>query len=273
MIPDDVIAEIRARVDIVAVIGEHVQLRKAGRNWKGLCPFHGEKTPSFNVTPDKGFFYCFGCHKKGDAFTFVMEYGGKTFHEAAEQLAARAGIVLPEVQESPELRRARGERAAMLDLNRVATDFFREVLAHPERGGPGRAYLAKRGVGDAIRDRFQLGYAPADWHLLVDHLTARRCDLELAVKLGLIARQPRAGGFYDRYRERLVCPVIVPGGEVVGFSARVVDPPAGAPPLTSTTGLAGVIARTASKNARPSSMPSTYASPTDVAGSVEYQLR
>src|SRR5215510_12771883 len=139
MIPDDVIAEIRSRVDIVAVIGEHVQLRKAGRSWKGLCPFHGEKTPSFNVSPDKGFFYCFGCHKKGDVFTFVMEYGGRSFTEAAEQLAGRAGVVLPQIEESPELRRARGERAAMLALNRVATDFFREVLAHPQKGAPGRA--------------------------------------------------------------------------------------------------------------------------------------
>ena len=223
MIPDDVIAEIRSRVDIVAVIGEHVQLRKAGRNWKGLCPFHGEKTPSFSVSPDKGFFYCFGCHKKGDAFSFVMEYGGRSFTEAAEQLAARTGVVLPQIEESPELRRARGERHAMLELNRVATDFFREVLAHPQRGAPGRAYLEKRGIEPAIRDRFQLGYAPADWRALGDHLKARRQDIELAVKLGLVAPQPRAGGYYDRYRERLVCPVIMPGGDVAGFSARVVD--------------------------------------------------
>jgi DNA primase len=227
MIPDAVIDEIRSRVDIVAVIGEHVQLRKAGRSFKGLCPFHGEKTPSFNVIPDKHFFYCFGCRKKGDAFTFVMELLGKSFTEAAEQLAARAGIEIPQVEESPELRRARGERTAMLDLNRTATAFFREVLAHPTRGAPGRAYLDKRGVDPAIRDRFQLGYAPADWHALVDHLKAKRCDLELAGRLGLIAPQPRAGGYYDRYRERLVCPVIVPGGDVVGFSARVVDGVAG----------------------------------------------
>jgi DNA primase len=228
MIPDEVISEIRSRVDIVAVIGEHVQLKKAGRNWKGLCPFHGEKTPSFSVSPDKGFYYCFGCRKKGDALSFVMEYGGRSFHEAIEQLAARVGVVLPREEESPELRRARSERAAMLDLNRAAAEFFRDTLAHPTRGAPGRAYLDKRGVGDAISTKFMLGYAPNDWHALADPLQARRLDLELAVKLGLIARQPRAGGFYDRYRERLVCPVIVPGGDVVGFSARVVDgmPPA-----------------------------------------------
>jgi DNA primase len=223
MIPDEVIAEIRGRADIVAVIGQHVQLRKAGRNWKGLCPFHGEKTPSFNVQPDKGFFYCFGCQKKGDVFTFVMELEGKSFTEAAEGLAARFGVEVPRIEESPELRRARGERAGMLALNKVAAVFFRAILADPARGEAGRAYLARRGVGDEIAAKFQLGYAPSDWHALADHLQEQRVDLELAVKLGLIARQPRAGGFYDRYRDRLVCPVIVPGGDVVGFSARIIN--------------------------------------------------
>ena len=222
MIPDDVITQIRQAADIVAVIGQHVQLKKAGRNWKGLCPFHGEKTPSFNVSPDKGFFHCFGCQKHGDVFTFVMELEGKSFVEAAEQIGGRFGIAIPRVEESPELRRARGERVAMLDLNKVAAAFFREVLADPKRGAPGKAYLEQRGVSVETADRFQLGYAPADWGALSDHLKARRCDLELAVRLGLVAQRPRAGGYYDRNRDRLVCPVIVPGGEIVGFSARVV---------------------------------------------------
>ena len=108
MIPDDVITQIRDAADIISVIGQHVQLRKAGRNWKGLCPFHGEKTPSFNVAPDKGFFYCFGCRKKGDAFTFIMEYQGKSFTEAAEVLAAQCGVAIPETVASPEAMRARG---------------------------------------------------------------------------------------------------------------------------------------------------------------------
>src|SRR5688500_16628010 len=213
MIADEIINEIRSRADIVAVIGQHVQLKKAGRNWKGLCPFHGEKTPSFNVQPDKGFFHCFGCQKHGDVFTFVMELEGKSFVEAAEQLGARFGIAVPKVDESPELRRARGERVAMLDINRLASQFFREILTDAERGEPGRAYPASGGVGDATSERFQLGYAPADWHALADYLKTKRCDLELAARLGLVAKQPRAGGYYDRYRDRLVCPVIVPGGE------------------------------------------------------------
>ncbi len=229
MIADEIIAEIRTRADIVAVVGQHVQLKKAGRNWKGLCPFHGEKTPSFNVSPDKGFYHCFGCQKHGDVFTFVMELEGKSFVEAAEQLGARFGVAVPKVDESPELRKARGERVSMLDINKLATQFFREILADPKRGEPGRAYLAKRGVADAVAESFQLGYAPADWHALADYLKDQRADLELATRLGLIARQPRAGGYYDRYRDRLVCPVVVPGGDVVGFSARVIGTPAPGP--------------------------------------------
>src|SRR5262249_45034397 len=179
MIADEIITEIRSRADIVAVIGQHVQLKKAGRNWKGLCPFHGEKTPSFSVSPDKGFFHCFGCQKHGDVFTFVMELEGKSFIEAAEHLGGRFGVEIPRVEESPELRKARGERIAMLDINKLATHFFREVLRDAKRGAAGSAYLAKRGVGDEISEKFQLGYAPPDWHALADFLKSKRVDLEL----------------------------------------------------------------------------------------------
>ncbi|HMG24752.1 MAG TPA: DNA primase, partial [Kofleriaceae bacterium] len=229
MIPDDVIAQIRDAADIVAVIGQHVQLKRAGTSWKGLCPFHGEKTPSFNVVPAKQFFHCFGCQKHGDVFSFLMELEGKSFVEVAEELAGRFAITVPRVEESPELRRARGERIAMLDLNKLATAFFRELLADPKRGEPGRAYLARRGVTAETAERFQLGYAPGEWGALADHLKARGADLELAVRLGLVAHRPRSGGFYDRNRDRLVCPVIVPGGDVVGFSSRLVGAPAPAP--------------------------------------------
>jgi DNA primase len=225
MIAEEIINEIRARADIIAVIGQHVQLKRAGRSWKGLCPFHGEKTASFNVMPDKGFFHCFGCQKHGDVFTFVMEIEGKSFVEAAEQLGARFNIAVPKVDESPELRRARGERVAMLDLNKHATAFFREVLADAKRGELARAYLEKRGVGAEITERFQLGYGPADWNALGDYLKTKQVDMELAAKLGLVRISSRgAGGYYDFYRERLVCPVVVPGGEVVGFSARLIAP-------------------------------------------------
>jgi len=219
MIPEEVIREIRERTDIVAVIGQHVQLRKAGRNHKGLCPFHGEKTPSFNVNPDRGFFYCFGCQKKGDVFTFVMEYEGKSFHEAAEQLAAGCGVTIPRVEEPEAARRARSERAAMLEVNKLAAGFYAELLRRPA-GAAGRAYLEGRGIGAEIAEAFQLGYAPAEWRGLADHLRAQRASLDAALGVGLLIPQQRAGGAYDRFRDRLMCPVIVPGGEVVGFSGR-----------------------------------------------------
>ncbi len=219
LIPDEVIEEIRARVDLVALIGQHVQLKKAGNNFKGLCPFHGEKTPSFNVAGDRGFYYCFGCHAKGDAFRFVMEYEGRSFLDAARRLAETCGVTIPEPDISPGARRQRSERAAMLELNKLAAEFFSDCL-RSEHGQRARSYLAERGLKDSSAAEFRLGFAPAEWHALADHLTKARTNLELAIKVGLIARQPRAGGFYDRFRDRLVCPVIVPGGEIAGFSAR-----------------------------------------------------
>ncbi len=225
MIPEDVITRIREAASIREVVGQYVQLKRAGRNWKGLCPFHGEKTPSFQVLELKQFFHCFGCQKHGDVFTFVMELEGKSFVEAAEQLAGRYGVELPKIEENPELKRVRGERHAMHDLNKLVAAFFREQLAKADAP---RAYLAKRGVGDEVSEKFQLGYAPNDWHVLADHLRDNRVDLELAVKVGLLRRQPRAGGYYDMYRDRIVCPVIEPGGQIAGFSARVIGkPPAG----------------------------------------------
>jgi DNA primase len=229
MIPDDTIEEIKTRADIVAVIGQHVQLKKAGNSWKGLCPFHSEKSPSFNVMPHKNFYHCFGCQKHGDVITFVMEIEGKSFNEACEGLGARFNIEIQKADESPELRRSRGEKLSMLDINKHATAFFREVLADPKRGELGRAYLDKRGIGAETIDKFQLGYAPPDWHAIVDYLKAKGVDMELAARLGLVRPQPNRGGYYSVYRDRLVCPIIQPGGEVYGFSARLIAKPEASP--------------------------------------------
>jgi DNA primase len=222
LIPEDVIGEIRSRADIVAVIGQHVQLRKAGHNHKGLCPFHSEKTPSFNVNAEKGFFYCFGCQKKGDVFTFVMEYEGKSFHEAAEALSRLTGVALPEVADDPAARRAaveaRSEKAQMFRVNQLATEFFRRKLSEPG-GAAARAYLTERGVSDEVAEKFQLGYAPDDWNALGGFLAAQNAPMRLVEALGLVAPR-RSSGHYDRFRHRLVCPVVMTSGEVVGFSAR-----------------------------------------------------
>ena len=233
MISDDVINEIRTRADIVAVIGQHVQLRKAGRNWKGLCPFHGEKTPSFNVSPDKGFFHCFGCQKHGDVFRFVMELEGKSFVEAVEQLGARFGINVPKIDEPPEVRKARGERIAMLDINKHATAFFREVLADPKRGEPGRAYLAKRGLREDTIEGFGLGWAPGSGEALVRHLRAEGLPVEDALTAGLLGHR-QSGGLYDRFRDRVMFPIADATGRVVAFGGRILperaQPTASNPP-------------------------------------------
>lgn len=231
LIPEDILGEIRHRADIVAVIGRHVELRKAGRNHKGLCPFHQEKTPSFNVNGDKGFFYCFGCQKKGDVFTFLMEVEGKSFLEAAEALAQQTGVTLPERSQDPAERRLaeqhKSERAQMLRINQAAASFFRQRLAEPG-GRAARDYLAERGISSEMADRFQLGYAPDAWSELGDYLAGQKLSLgqeaarfvELAQAVGLVAPRQRSGGTYDRFRHRLTCPVVQLGGEVAGFSAR-----------------------------------------------------
>ena len=219
LIPDDIISEIRDRADLVAIIGRHVTLKKSGRSFKGLCPFHGEKSPSFHVHPDKGFYYCFGCQAKGDAFSFLKDYEGTSFIEAAESLAAQLGSTIPETSSSDG--RPRSRRREMLDLNRVATDFYREKLNGPD-GADARAYLQGRGISDEIAEAFQLGYAPDDWGQLSDHLRSLGQSSEVAQDVGLVVPKKSGRGFYDRFRDRLMCPIILPGGEVVSNSGRLV---------------------------------------------------
>jgi DNA primase len=220
-IPDEVNPEIRDRVDIVAVLGEHMTLKKAGNSWKGLCPFHGEKTPSFNVSQAKRSYYCFGCQRSGDVFKFVSEIAGKSFVEVVRELAGRVGVTIPEREQSAQELRARDERGRFLDLNMSASAFYRERLADELGGRKGRDYLEQRGIGAAVSERFQLGLAPDAWDALARHLELRKVPVESALALGLVApRTGGRGGYYDKFRDRLMCPVLLPAGEVVGFSGR-----------------------------------------------------
>lgn len=226
LIPDEVISEIRDRVDIVAIIGEHVHLKKAGASWKGLCPFHGERTPSFHVTPAKRTYYCFGCQKHGDVYAFLMEMQGKSFAEVVRELARACGVVIPEKPETPEERARKSEKARLFEVNAIATAFYREQLADAQVGVTGRKYLASRGIADAVCEIFQLGLAPEAWDALAKRLEQRKVPVQLPVTLGLIAArstkpgQEQARGYYDKFRNRLMCPVIMPGGEIAGFSGR-----------------------------------------------------
>jgi DNA primase len=220
LIPDEVVSEIRERADIVSIVGEHVQLKKSGINHKGLCPFHHEKTPSFHVNGARRTFYCFGCQKKGDVFSFLMELQGKSFTEVVREMAERAGVVIPERPASPEEQARRSERSRLLEVNAAAAAFYRGLLAD-RAGAAARMYLAKRGIGDEVAATFQLGVAPDSWDSLAHHFEPRKGAIEAALQLGLIAvRQASRGGHYDRFRNRVMCPVILPAGEVAGFSGR-----------------------------------------------------
>jgi DNA primase len=238
LIPEDKIGEVRDRTDIAQVVGEHVSLRRAGTSLKGLCPFHSEKSPSFNVNPQRQFFHCFGCGKSGDVFTFLMEIEGKSFIEVARDLARRAGVDLPEPQQSERERarqkEAESERARLVRLHDLVAGFYEEQLASTA-GSAARAYLERRGLSLETRARFRVGYAPAGWEALVSYLAERRVPAELAERAGLIRRRDRAPAnlpagappstrtHFDVFVDRVVYPLSSAMGEPIGFGGRVLD--------------------------------------------------
>lgn len=207
--------EIRERVDIAGFIGQYVQLRKRGNDLVGLCPFHSEKTASFHVHPDRGFFKCFGCGTGGDLITFVQKLENASFGDAVRMLAAKAGIELE--PEDPRTIRARSEREAIYEANRVAAEYFARMLA-TERGAAARRYLEQRGIEPATVERFRLGYAPDSWSGLVAELERNGVDLTIAAKAGLL--KPGQRGYYDFYRDRLMVPTYSTTGEVIAFGGR-----------------------------------------------------
>jgi DNA primase len=209
------IREIHARIDIASFIGSYVPLHKRGNDLVGLCPFHNEKTPSFHVHPDKGFFKCFGCGAGGDVISFLSKLENLTFPDAVRMLAQRAGVELE--PENPQAARARSERETIYEANRIAAAFFERMLREPAGAGA-RAYCERRGISQASIEKFHLGYAPAEWNALTDELRRNQIDLELAAKAGLAKRGER--GFYDFYRDRLMVPTYSTTGEVIAFGGR-----------------------------------------------------
>jgi DNA primase len=213
------IREILARTDIGGFIGNYVALRKRGNDLVGLCPFHGEKTPSFHVHPDRGFFKCFGCGVGGDVFKFVQQLENVSFPEAARILAKRAGVELE--PESPGTARIRSEKEAIYAANELAAAFFHRTLKLAPEAEAARAYVTHRGISEGTVDSFKLGYAPSQWEGLVRELEAHGFDLSLAAKAGLVKEGQR--GFYDFYRGRLMIPTHATTGEVVAFGGRALD--------------------------------------------------
>ncbi|MGH7813886.1 MAG: DNA primase [Candidatus Binataceae bacterium] len=216
---DDKIEEIRSRADIVEIIGAHVRLRRAGRNFVGLCPFHNEKTPSFSVNAERGFFHCFGCGAGGSVFNFIMRTDGLTFPEAVRSLAQRYGVALPERGESAGP--PAGEREAMRSANEVAADFFEHVLWKTEDGAAARDYLKAREISEETTRAFRIGFAPARPASLFKALE-RRGLRDASVRVGLVKRD--ATGQIDAFRGRVMFPIRDTQGRVIAFGGRVLDP-------------------------------------------------
>lgn len=222
-IPEDKIAEIRQAVDIVEVIAESVLLKKSGKNFSGLCPFHAEKTPSFSVSPDKQIFYCFGCGAGGNVFSFLMKRDGVGFGEAVRSLAARGGVTLPERSLSSRAKRHVSEQATFFELNRLAADYFRQALWQAAAGQPARDYLLRRGLTPQTIEQFELGYAPKGWDHLLAHMSRKKYAPALLEKAGLVVPRRDGNGYYDRFRDRIIFPIHDERDRVVGFGGRVMD--------------------------------------------------
>jgi DNA primase len=211
--------EVLARTDIGSFIGTYVQLSKRGNDLVGLCPFHGEKTPSFHVHPDRGFFKCFGCGAGGDVITFVSRLENLSFPEAVRLLARRAGVEIE--AESPAAARVRGEKEQIYAANEIAVAYFARMLRAPE-AAPARAYIERRALLPATVETFKLGFAPDGWDGLASELRKNGVDLALAEKAGLL-KPGQYGRHYDVYRDRLMIPTYATTGEVVAFGGRALD--------------------------------------------------
>jgi DNA primase len=219
-IPEDKIEEVRRRVDIASLIGEYVTLKKAGRNFLGLCPFHREKTPSFTVNPDKQMFYCFGCSEGGNAVSFLMKLNHMTFPEAVRHLAGKTGVVIPDRPLSREERERSTLGEQIRRVNGLAADHFVRALQSPAGEGA-REYLRKRGIEAEAISTFRIGFAPEGWQYLLDFLGNKGISAKLAEQAGLAVARGETRGFYDRFRGRLMIPIEDVDGHVIAFGGRV----------------------------------------------------
>jgi len=225
LLPPALLEQIRAANDIVEVIGASIPLKRNGANHVALCPFHREKTPSFNVSPQRQSFHCFGCHKGGDVFTWVREYENLNFMEAVRRLAQRAGIAL-EFEQTPGYQQSRALKDSLLAIHEELTQRWQRCLANEAGAQPARDYLAARAVDAGAVELFRLGYALDAWDDTVNWARTRKHDLALVEQAGLIIQRDGGEGHYDRFRGRLIFPISDEQGRVIGFSGRVLDPAA-----------------------------------------------
>lgn len=216
--PDDVIEEVRARNDIVDVISQYVTLKKKGANYFGLCPFHNEKSPSFSVSPGKQMYYCFGCGAGGNVITFIMEYENYSFGEALKYLADRAGIALPEAEDSKEARAQRDLKNTLLEINRLAANYFYYQLKQPQ-GRPGYEYLKNRRLADETITHFGLGFANKTPDDLYRYMRSKGYDDSILKETGLFFIEER--GARDKFWNRVMFPILDVNNRVIGFGGRV----------------------------------------------------
>lgn len=223
MIAEEKIAEVRERAGIVEVISDYISLKKSGANFQGLCPFHGEKTPSFNVNPARGIFHCFGCGVGGNAVTFVMKMEGISFPEAVKLLAKRVGVEIDERPPSAAEMRRKDEKEQQLAIVALAAGYYADILSKDPAGEVGRRYLAGRGVDSSLFAPYRLGYAADSWDGLASFLKQRGVGLEQVEKLGLIKRKSQGSGYFDLFRNRLMFTIANVYGQPIGFGGRVLD--------------------------------------------------
>lgn len=218
----DFIDRVRSANDIVSVISDYVNLKRKGKNYWGCCPFHNEKTPSFSVSPEKGFYHCFGCKASGNVFNFLMNHEHIGFAEAVERLASRAGLPLPVVEQTPEELAKERYREKLYEVNDLGATFFHNCLTKTSMGEKALAYLQDRGLTMDTIVKFRLGFAPDSWDKLYQAFTKRGIEEKVLLDLGL-CRQGNNGKVYDYFRNRVMFPICNGRGKVVGFGGRVLD--------------------------------------------------
>jgi len=214
----EVLSEVRSRANIVDVVSETVVLKRAGKDFRGLCPFHKEKTPSFHVSPEKGIFKCYGCGEGGDVFAYVQKVRGLDFPDTVRDLANRYGVQLVE---SPEQRQEQDRRQMIRALYEEACVYYQSLLSHPEEGSFAREYLERRGMDAAIIEKFRMGYAPNAWDGLITYLTQKmKVSQQFLEECGLVRQKQGASSYYDLFRHRLMVPICDGDGKVIAFGGR-----------------------------------------------------
>ncbi|MEK3890698.1 DNA primase [Bacillus sp. FSL K6-3431] len=224
-IPEEKINELRQAVDIVDVVSDYVQIKRQGRNYFGLCPFHGENSPSFSVSPEKQIFHCFGCGAGGNVFTFLMDIDGITFRESVERIAEKGNIQLDIDTTNTENRQQQipPDHQRMIEAHELLAKFYHHLLLNTDEGAKALEYLLNRGFTKESISKFQIGYSLPEWDFSVKFLEKRGFPLELMERAGLIGRRDKDESYFDRFRSRIMFPLHNAKGQIVGFSARAIE--------------------------------------------------